>query len=114
MSGQMSLFDAEPDDAARDDFIQKNPTYTDLVAQPTGHTPKPTQAVRLLELLRLAGDGGITPMDALRHAECFRLAARIPEIRELIGPDEEVVNVGAITPTNKRIARYVLRHKENG
>ena len=38
-----------------------------------------TRAV--LELLTAAGPDGITPHDALREAGCFRLAARVAELR---------------------------------
>lgn len=38
-----------------------------------------TRAV--LELLTAAGPDGITPLDALREAGCFRLAARVAELR---------------------------------
>lgn len=73
--------------------------------------PNPSQARILLGLLRVAGEDGIDPMQALRHADCFRLAARIPEVRKLIGPEEEIVNAGKLTVHGKKVGRYVLRKR---
>lgn len=39
------------------------------------------QARAILELLIAAGSDGITAHDALREAGCFRLAARVAELR---------------------------------
>ena len=61
-----------------------------------------TQAV--WELLTAAGPDGITPLDALREASCFRLAARVAELRRE-GLD---VRTTWETEGDARWARYVL------
>lgn len=40
------------------------------------------QKTRLLGLLKNAGTVGVSPLDALREINCFRLAARIHELRK--------------------------------
>ena len=69
-----------------------------------------TQTVDVLELLRYKGEEGVTPIEALNYVGSFRLAARIADIKAMLGPDEEVVNVGA-TINGKKVARYVLRRR---
>lgn len=67
---------------------------------------------RIIQLLRLRGDVGLTPGEALTLVGTMRLAARILEIRELmLRADEEIVNVGADTPSGKHVARYVLQKR---
>lgn len=62
-----------------------------------------TRAV--LELLTAAGPDGLTPMDALREAGCFRLAARVAELRA-VGHD--VRTLWETDGDGTRWARYVL------
>ena len=52
--------------------------------------------------------GSITPLEALEKFGCFRLAARILELRESGLSIETVEEVR----DGKRYARYVLRQKE--
>jgi hypothetical protein len=65
-----------------------------------------TQTEQILELLRWARDDGITAMDALRDASCFRLAARISDLR-VAGHD--ITSTMETLPGGKRVARYRLR-----
>lgn len=67
-----------------------------------------TQTERVLDLLRSRGRAGVTALDALSVVGSFRLAARIKDLREG-GHDIETQIV--VTPTRKRIARYVLHEK---
>jgi hypothetical protein len=63
------------------------------------------QKARLLALLRYRGEQGVTPLDALNELGCFRLAARVWDLRlegHLIVNEE-------IKVQGKRYARYVLR-----
>ena len=69
-----------------------------------------TQTEAILAALRRRGEEGLTPLEALDAFGCFRLAARIADIKEQLGPDEEVVNVGA-NINGKVVARYVLRKR---
>lgn len=48
----------------------------------------------------------ITPMTALREFGCFRLGARIWDLRHIHGLD--IVNEWLTTPSGKRIANYRL------
>lgn len=66
-----------------------------------------TQCEKILAML---WDGPITALDALEHAGCMRLAARIADLRRaghLITTDHVTTNTG------KHIARYTLE-KPNG
>ena len=66
--------------------------------------PEPTsQAGQILEhLIRV---GPITPLQALELYGCFRLAARIKDLREL----GWAIQTGSYrTPTGKSVARYWL------
>jgi len=56
-------------------------------------------------LAHLQSGGSITPIDALRDYGCFRLAARIKEIRDEGHPVEMVWE----TDGEKRWARYSLK-----
>lgn len=69
-----------------------------------------TQTDAVLAMLRDRGDAGVTPLDALHEIGCFRLAARVWDARERIGPDEEIVTE-TMTRDGKAFARYVLRRR---
>lgn len=65
-----------------------------------------TQTDQILAALK---NGPLTPMDALARYGCFRLAARIGELRERGYP----VSVEKFkTPGGKRVARYWLETSE--
>lgn len=70
------------------------------------------QTDQVLALLRERGEAGLTPLEALTIVGSFRLAARIADAKQLLAPDEVIVNVGAGTTTGKHVARYVLRRVE--
>lgn len=74
----------------------------DLVSAP------PSQTDQILAHLK-AGNV-ITPLDALAKFHCFRLAARINELR-LVGYDI-VTGVRTLT-TGKKIAEYRLNRRED-
>lgn len=60
---------------------------------------------QVLELLRQRGTAGVTPMDALAAVGCFRLGARIWDLKADGYPiDSELIT----TPSGKRVARYRL------
>lgn len=59
----------------------------------------------ILELLTAAGSGGLTPMDALREAACFRLAARVAELR---AAGHDIATEWETDGDGTRWARYVL------
>ena len=63
------------------------------------------QKAQLMALLRLRGEEGVTPLDALNMIGCFRLGARVFELRM---EGHLIINewMGA---GGKRYARYVLR-----
>jgi hypothetical protein len=63
------------------------------------------QTQRLMALLRYRGEQGVTPLDALNELGCFRLAARVWDLR-LEG--HLIIDEG-IKAGGKRYARYVLR-----
>jgi len=67
-----------------------------------------TQTDELLLLLRRRGNEGLTPLDALYSVGCFRLAARVYELRK---DGYNITDLGERTPSGKRIARYVLREE---
>jgi hypothetical protein len=64
-----------------------------------------TQCQLILTLLRAYGDRGLTAMDALREANCFRLAARIADLK---AEGHDITSTMETTDTGKRIARYRL------
>ena len=70
-----------------------------------------TQTEKVLHLLRVNGERGLTPLDAQVAVGTMRLAARISDIKETLGPDEEIVTLRA-TSNGKTYARYVLRRRE--
>lgn len=61
----------------------------------------------ILELLIAAGDEGLCPRDALREAGCFRLAARVAELRG----DGLDIRTTWETDGDSRWARYVLQER---
>lgn len=71
-----------------------------------------SQADRIYRHLQLAGEDGITPQQALDGIGCFRLAARIAELRASLPTGEVIVNVGYTTPSGKHVARYRLVRRE--
>ena len=64
-----------------------------------------SQASMIMEMLKA---GPVTAMDALERANCFRLAARIADLRQ---QGIEIETETVTTPTGKHIAQYKL--KEN-
>ncbi len=64
----------------------------------------------ILDLLRVAGDRGITPLDALEIAHSFRLAARISDLRAR-GYDIRTTMVTEPRRGGVTYARYVLVEK---
>jgi hypothetical protein len=69
-----------------------------------------TQTDDVLQALRMRGDLGLTPQEALYHIGTMRLAARISDVKEMLPPDEEIVTLRA-TSNGKTYARYVLRRR---
>ena len=65
-----------------------------------------SQTQQILEMLRR---GPVTAMDALQHCNCFRLAARIADLRQAGHPIETEHRTLA---NNKTIAVYHLKEKE--
>jgi hypothetical protein len=63
------------------------------------------QTTAILELLTAAGPDGATPIDALRECSCFRMAARVAELR---GAGHNVVTTWETDTDGTRWARYVL------
>ena len=75
-------------------------------AEPQTHR-RPTQAGRILDYLRQGNR--LTALEALERFQCFRLAARIHELRrEGWQIDEQTVE----TPSGKRIAEYWMEGHE--
>lgn len=62
-----------------------------------------TQCEQIIQHLRTRG--GLTPIDALNEYGCFRLAARIKDLRDQ-GHDILRIN---LTQGEKTFAKYVLR-----
>jgi hypothetical protein len=65
---------------------------------------KPTQAQRILQRMREHPEG-ITAMEALDEIGCFRLAARIYDLR---AEGHQIIEETQSTPTGKHVARYRL------
>ena len=63
-----------------------------------------TQTEAIYRLLRERPDG-ITAIDALDEAGCFRLAARISDLRD---QGHVITSVMVTLPNGKRVARYTL------
>jgi hypothetical protein len=59
---------------------------------------------RILALL-ITRPEGVTPLDALTEAGCFRLAARVHELR---AEGFEIASRTIATPNGAHISRYVL------
>jgi len=70
-----------------------------------------TQTELVLDELRRRGELGLSPMEALQLIGTMRLAARISDAKQLLGPDEEIVTRRA-TRNGKTYAQYVLRRRE--
>jgi len=68
------------------------------------HTQSLSQNAQIAEYLRQGNS--ITPIDALKLFGCFRLGARIADIKKAYGWDIESNRV--VTPTGKRVASYRL------
>jgi len=67
-----------------------------------------SQTKTILEMLQA---GPVTALDALERAGCFRLAARIADLRQQgIKIETETVT----TTTGKHIASYKLKEAEHG
>ncbi len=65
-----------------------------------------TQADALIELLRLRGSDGVTPLLALQEIGTLRLAAVVFDLRAAgWNIETEIIE----TPSGKHVARYTLR-----
>jgi hypothetical protein len=67
-----------------------------------------SQATDILDMLKR---GPVTAMDALENAGCFRLAARIADLRQ---QGHEILTETITTPTGKHIASYKLKGASDG
>lgn len=67
-----------------------------------------SQATQILDMLKR---GPVTAMDALTQANCFRLAARIADLRQ---QGHEILTETVTTPTGKHIAQYKLKEANHG
>lgn len=65
---------------------------------------KPTQEDQILDLLKERPEG-ITPGDALNEVGCFRLAARISDLKK---KGYRIKSERYTTPRGAHVARYVL------
>jgi hypothetical protein len=61
-----------------------------------------TQAAQILEMLKR---GPVTAMDALNTCDCFRLAARIKDLRDA---GHEITTNNLTLPSGKVVAQYQL------
>lgn len=67
-----------------------------------------SQEQTILDMLKR---GPVTPIDALQEAGCFRLAARISDLRQQGYP----IKTETITTTSgKHIAQYILKEADHG
>ena len=66
-----------------------------------------TQTETIHEMLKV---GTVTPMDALRECGCFRLAARINDLRNR----GFVINTDSVTQNGKTFASYRLIGRGTG
>jgi hypothetical protein len=64
-----------------------------------------TDTAAVLRLLRLRGAEGVTPLLALQEVGCFRLSARIFDLRAM---GHRIEREWVTTPGGSRVARYVL------
>ena len=62
------------------------------------------QSAEVLHLLRASGLNGVTQQDAIRFCQCYRLAARIADLR---ADGHAILSVQTIHD-GKRFARYIL------
>ena len=62
------------------------------------------QSAEVLHLLRASGLNGVTQQDAIRFCQCYRLAARISDLRA----DGHVIESTSETYQGRRFARYRL------
>ena len=62
-----------------------------------------SQTVAILDMLKR---GPVTALDALEQAGCFRLAARIADLRR---EGHDITTETITTPTGKHIASYKLK-----
>jgi len=67
-----------------------------------------SQTTAILDMLKR---GPVTPLDALQQAGCFRLAARIAELRQ---QGHDILTETVTTPTGKHIASYKLKEATHG
>ena len=63
------------------------------------------------QILGMLKSGPVTAMDALQKAGCFRLAARIADLRQ---QGHEIITDTITTPTGKHIASYQLKGASDG
>lgn len=69
----------------------------------------PTQQEQVLALLREAGPAGLTPLQALEHARCMRLAAVVHRLK---AEGHHIETTPAtVGPDRKHVARYVLHER---
>lgn len=61
-----------------------------------------TQAQHILQLLQA---GPVTAIDALQHCNCFRLAARIKDLRDA---GHDITTTHITLPNGKVVAQYTL------
>jgi hypothetical protein len=64
-----------------------------------------TDTAAVLRLLRLRGAEGVTPLLALHEVGCFRLSARIFDLRAM---GHRIEREWVTTRGGSRVARYVL------
>jgi hypothetical protein len=62
------------------------------------------QSAEVLHLLRASGIVGVTQQDAIRFAQCYRLAARIADLR---AEGYRILSV-QVSKDGHRFARYIL------
>jgi hypothetical protein len=67
-----------------------------------------SQATQILDMLKR---GPVTAMDALDQAGCFRLAARIADLR---ADGHEILTETITTTSGKHIASYKLKGASDG
>lgn len=67
-----------------------------------------SQTTVILDMLQR---GPVTALDALNKANCFRLAARIAELRQ---QGHEIVTETVATSSGKHIASYKLKGADHG
>lgn len=67
------------------------------------------QLEQILEYMRV--NGSITPLEALHNCGCFRLGARIFDLKDRGYPIETVMVYESKNGKRSKYARYVLREK---